>query len=599
MEVDAVDVADAAARVVKPTPPDETTEIHVCQSGSCRRNGAEAVLLEIEELANSLPVPCTVHAVGCVGACSEAPNAIVVKKRGRRVLDETLHTRLEDVKKSAVMVHKATGQKPALDDPAVQQRLTKARQLRVRQQARDDSKWNVAMAGMAEQIACITDEEEKFDMQWEHAQLCTSAGQCEQALSLLTELEATLGRHPMLLQERAKCYAKLGWVGELSTLIEETSNGSYPHLASDLRARLKEANAASEANAAIAANAAANAGSASAAQPLSCRIDGYAVWELAGVTPVSQHSAVYRLTSSDRKRGTPYTRGKGRTMWHKTWHTTMLAQVGPNAEGPLPYIERDYTPLSTWREWEQGTCDILIKIYHDGAATSWLHRQPIGAKLWLSQPRKTLQVPSLATDSTRLSNAKKQHSSVLLILGGTGVVAAPQVLHHTDPTTCFGTSAHASPPLKSPVSLIFGCRRDDVLLLSELANWCAKAGASTSGARLRRCVLAVSPPQGATGGPAAGGAEDAAATAAAPLKPFPEAPAGTAELDALKTLANVSVVDSRVTSELLEAELAALRSELGGVCRVVVSGPEAFNGAVKGMLVGLGVDVELVTILEA
>ena len=127
---------------------------------------------------------------------------------------------------------------------------------------------------------------------------------------------------------------------------------------------------------------------------------------------------------------------------HKTWHTTLLAEVGANAEGPLPWIERDYTPISTWSEWEKGKCDILIKVYPDGAATSWLHkqvrgsvsltpradicfRQPccksgpaclqmvsrakrctkcprkqsIGASVWLSQPKKTMNVPSLTLDN--------------------------------------------------------------------------------------------------------------------------------------------------------------------------------------------------------
>ena len=30
------------------------SEIHVCQAGSCRRKGSEAVFLEIEELADAL-----------------------------------------------------------------------------------------------------------------------------------------------------------------------------------------------------------------------------------------------------------------------------------------------------------------------------------------------------------------------------------------------------------------------------------------------------------------------------------------------------------------------------------------------------------------
>ena len=149
------------------------------------------------------------------------------------------------------------------------------------------------------------------------------------------------------------------------------------------------------------------------------RIDGYALWTLASVTPASAHSAVYRLTSTDRKRGTPYTRGRGRTMWHKTWHTTMLAEVGANSEGPFSFIERDYTPVSTWIDWEKGQCDILIKVYNDGAATSWLHKQAIGAKVWLSQPHKTMHVPSLALDNgTSVSTTKLRSNGVLLVLGG-------------------------------------------------------------------------------------------------------------------------------------------------------------------------------------
>merc|ERR1719277_1544154 len=100
---------------------------------------------------------------------------------------------------------------------------------------------------------------------------------------------------------------------------------------------------------------------------------------------MTKHSAVYHFTSKDKARGTPNPRGRGRTVWHKTWHTTLLADVGTNSEGPLPWIERDYTPISTAKEREQGKCDILIKIYDTGLATSWLHRQEIGRSLRLSQ----------------------------------------------------------------------------------------------------------------------------------------------------------------------------------------------------------------------
>ena len=75
-------------------------------------------------------------------------------------------------------------------------------------------------------------------------------------------------------------------------------------------------------------------------------------------------------------------------------HITLLAEVGENSESSLPWIERDYTPISSAKDWENGKCDLLIKIYHDGLATSWLcDAQP--PKVWLSKPVRTLHVPSL------------------------------------------------------------------------------------------------------------------------------------------------------------------------------------------------------------
>ena len=183
------------------------------------------------------------------------------------------------------------------------------------------------------------------------------------------------------------------------------------------------------------------------------RIRDYARWELVGVTPVSRHSAVYHFRTDDGARGTPIRTGRGgRTVWSKTWHTTLLAEVGEeqNTEGPLPWIERDYTPISTAHEWVNGTCDILIKIYLEppGLATGWLHRistgrdadgaafgtaagsaravAGTGARVWLSRPMKTLHVPSLASNEQHIN---RKHVSVLLLVAGTGVVAVPQVLH--------------------------------------------------------------------------------------------------------------------------------------------------------------------------
>ena len=79
-------------------------------------------------------------------------------------------------------------------------------------------------------------------------------------------------------------------------------------------------------------------------------------------------------------------------------------------------------------DWERGSCDILIKIYGDGKGTSWLQQQQLGTQVWLSKPMKTLSVPSLVLDSSRMSNnSLANHEGVLLVLAGTGIVAAAQV----------------------------------------------------------------------------------------------------------------------------------------------------------------------------
>jgi len=57
----------------------------------------------------------------------------------------------------------------------------------------------------------------------------------------------------------------------------------------------------------------------------------------------------------------------------------------------------------------------------------------------------------------------------------------------------------------------------------------------------------------------------------------------------------MSVVKSHVTQEMLLREMKPLQSA-DFFCRVVVSGPKAFNAAVKEMLVNIGVGAETVTI---
>ena len=155
------------------------------------------------------------------------------------------------------------------------------------------------------------------------------------------------------------------------------------------------------------------------------------------------------------------------------------------------------------------------------------------------------------------------------------------------PRTCFGTgNPRHVPSIKSPISHIYACRGDNVLMKvmkEDIARWC---DASKQG-RLERCVLAVS----------GSGHNDAL--------PFPDysAPAAadgssvSEDLSTLASLPNVATAEGRVTADMIQRELTLHHAR--GSFRVVVSGPESFNSAVKGMLAASGVPQNAVTILSA
>ena len=132
----------------------------------------------------------------------------------------------------------------------------------------------------------------------------------------------------------------------------------------------------------------------------------------------------------------------------------VLILVKSFSAGPLPWVERDYTPISGALEWERGHVDILIKIYNDGAATSWLNRAMVESearrepnlRVWFSKPVPTLSVPYLVSGASDFVPA-----SVLLLLAGTGVVALPQVLHKRDPANKIGISIRRQ--VRRPVQL--------------------------------------------------------------------------------------------------------------------------------------------------
>ena len=183
--------------------------------------------------------------------------------------------------------------------------------------------------------------------------------------------------------------------------------------------------------------------------------------------------------------------------------------------------------------------------------------------VWLSRPMKTLHVPSLALDERYMN---RKHASILLLVAGTGVVSVPQVLHPTRSTTCFGGRGQ---PITQPVSVVYSCRADDALLVPELASWCQEGS-------LACCSVLLTAAQAGTA-------------------PFPD----VADVDvaaAFAELENAACVNARLSPEILHAELSLLSKPL----RVLVSGPESFNGACKAMLDQIDdLGAEAVSILSA
>ena len=499
-----------------------TGEIRVCHAGTCLARGAEAVLAEIEELVTVVGGGCAVRETGCLGYCNQAPNAVVIERGSRRADPSNVHIRIRSLEASAKVVERATGRRPALQGAGP--RLAGLRTARARQRAIALSKWNAALHGLAAEAA----------------------------------MQPTL-KH------------------ELGSLLK---SAGFPE-------------------------------GAEVGAPMPSAIENYSLWSLESVTPVTKHSAILRLTSKNLKRGTPHPRtrhregrtrhphregrtrhphregrtrhphrvprhvplsiwvtqalleprcrvaagGRGRLLEPITWHTTLLAAVGTNDEGPLPWIERDYTPVSSAKEWEQGRCELLVKVYPDGAATSWLHRSP-PSQLFLSKPERTLHVPSLVAEGRGFRPA-----SVLLLLAGTGVVALPQVLAHRDPPRQLAISTPRRDQLHVPIDLVFSCREDDVLLLPQIAQWCREG----DGARgLRTCTLLLTPP------------------VCVDALPFPDTLAGdAAEAESLlHNLANARVLRARLSADVLAESLGRMPQP----CRVVVSGPGEFNTACRTML---------------
>jgi len=270
-------------------------------------------------------------------------------------------------------------------------------------------------------------------------------------------------------------------------------------------------------------------------------------WRIDKVDVVSRWSAIYRCTSLAPTENVLI---PGRQIWHVSLFAKGLSEE---------FVGREYTPISTITDWEQGKCDLLVKIYPDGKMTSRLHATTAGDEILLSSPKATLQIPSLTVGASSAT-----FSSVLLVVGGTGITAALQVLEQF---RYFDMQ-------DIPVTLIYSCREDDVLMAPELDFWALDQGTTQKGPS--KAILALTEPVETASPPFPG--------AVAPLK---------SQLD--KACSGLRIVDGRVSEVLLFGELDGLPKPI----RTVVCGPEAMNVAIEKMLVQSPCAASLqITVLE-
>eukprot|EP00956_Cyclotella_meneghiniana_P045749 scaffold382649_cov119-Cyclotella_meneghiniana.AAC.1 len=322
-------------------------------------------------------------------------------------------------------------------------------------------------------------------------------------------------------------------------------------------------------------------------------IRNYTKWRLSSSDIVSPHSAIYHFVSADLKRGTPHPRGRAQLPNPITWHVTMLGEIGRNEEGPLPWIERDYTPISSALDWEKGRCSILIKIYNDGMLTNWLHKMSHqnengrDVNIFLSKPIKTLSVPSLTTDDDEDGFRPK---SILLLLAGTGIVALPQIMAHREPHRLLGISIPKYKQMKCHIDLIHSCRKDDVLMLSEIKEYCLAGTRDHPRFQgLRNYTLLVTDEK-----------KDGGKMNALPPPPpfqhvFDRDDIVSDYEVALKDIPNATVTHTRLDKEIIASAIGRLESPF----RIIVSGPNTYNNAAREFLQEIGVQSKCVTVLTA
>ena len=335
-------------------------QILVCQAGSCRRAGGRGTLFEIEDLAAGLAECRELHVEGsgCQGNCNQAPSALVIfnpdpeEEEGQ---EEKLFSRVSTLESSQLVVEFAAGLRIQAPSPEQSLRLQIAGAARSLEAATEACKWNQALGCIVRMEAfkqSSMHHQEDMSQLVEKAEILNSAGYCQDACGIMEELVRRLPGSPRILLLAAEVLTSAGSLEAAQGRVQEVLMRAQSMPAQvqrhwtdaaneqllEIEGRLLER----KANGTVTSNA--------SAAPNRGQVEGYSRWRLAEVRVLSVMSALYVFKSLEdaQLRGLPQLLDKrGKTLCRRTWHTTLLAEVGQNKEGPLRFVECDCTLVSS------------------------------------------------------------------------------------------------------------------------------------------------------------------------------------------------------------------------------------------------------------
>ena len=179
------------------------------------------------------------------------------------------------------------------------------------------------------------------------------------------------------------------------------------------------------------------------------------------------------------------------------------------------------------------------------------------------------------------------------------MVALPQILHHRNPYFKLGIPTKRTSQLRIPIDLLLSCRNDDILMLSEVLEWCQEAVSNQAQVEdsswnadakitvgIRNCTLLLTNGNQQKNDLPYPDFSSNSDVLLERLNALPNATVLRQEQGDKKRILNVDLIKKMVSNLILP-------------CRVVVSGPSAFNSAVRLMLLESKLDEDYITILEA